>query len=65
MRGEVAEMSRGAWIELCAQQLWILRPAMSHAECKTLAERIWGNSGHLQPMTAAALLDRMLDRRDG
>jgi hypothetical protein len=60
-----AEISRSAWIDLCAQQLSILRPSIAHSEAKTMATRIWGNSGHLGPMTAAALLDRMLDRRDG
>jgi hypothetical protein len=56
---------RTAWIEMCAQQLSMLRPGTPAAECKSLAERMWGSSGHFSPTMAAALLDRMLTSREG
>ena len=43
----------------------ILRTGMSPSEGERLACTIWGSSGHLGPMIAAALLDRMLQQRCG
>ena len=60
-----AAPERMTWIELVAQQLSILRPSASHDEVQALVARMWGSSSHLGPMTAAALLDRMLARQDG
>jgi hypothetical protein len=62
---QAAAMERKTWIELVAQQLSILRPSAPHDEIQALVARMWGSSSHLGPMTAAALLDRMLARRDG
>ena len=58
-----ASMERKTWIELVVQQLSMLRPGDSPAEVQALVARMWGSSGHLGPMTAAAILDRMLARR--
>jgi hypothetical protein len=59
------DLLRSAWIEVCAEQLAQLRPALPPDECKTLATRMWGSAAEYSPVTAAALLDRMLARRDG
>ena len=62
---QAGAIDRKTWISLCAQELMILRTGMSPAEGELLAARIWGNSSHLGPMTAAALLDRMLEKGEG
>jgi len=62
---QAAALERKTWIELVARQLSILRPSASHEEVQALVARMWGSSSHLGPMTAAALLDRMLARRNG
>ena len=61
---QAASLERKTWIELVVQQLSMLRPGDSPAEVQALVARMWGSSGHLGPMTAAAILDRMLARRN-
>ena len=56
---------RRTWIRLCTQELMILRTGMPGSECEAWAARMWGSCCHLGPMTAAALIDRMLDRHEG
>jgi hypothetical protein len=63
--GNPPVVDRKTWIRLCAQELMILRTGMSPSEGERLAATIWGSSGHLGPMIAAALLDRMLQQRYG
>ena len=59
----MATLPRHAWVEMCALELWRLRPDLRPEDCFARAERLWENAQFLLPADAAAYLAAGLPQR--